>query len=131
MKQEAWNLWHQPVHEVVLFWAVGHLGTPEVISCGRSSVLFCMPGQLWGLLLHTLRTPLSAWTCSLEGRETWGEGMKHGVLCLILFGLISPSISLLSLVLSLQSSLLVPTGPQAQFLSSSLSPPSPLPFFCS
>lgn len=101
---------------MVLFWAVGHPGAPEVISCRRLCILSgCQAGSVCCFC-----TPLSAWTCSSKVRESRGEGIKHVVSSLICFCLFSPLISFLSLILSLYSSLvssLSPTPSQSSPLS--------------
>lgn len=66
---------------MVLFWAVGHPGAPEVISCRRLCILSgCQANSVCCFC-----TPLSAWTCSSKVRESRGEGIKHVVSSLILF----------------------------------------------
>lgn len=78
MKHKQWNFRHQPVGEVVLFWAVGHPGTTEIITCRRLSVLSasqtnsacCIHALLWHLYLprHAVQK------AEREGREHWTHG---------------------------------------------------------
>lgn len=65
---------------MVLFWAVGHPGAPEIISCRRLCILSgCQANS--DCCFCTL---LSAWTRSSEVTESRGEGIRHVVLSLIL-----------------------------------------------
>lgn len=139
MKHKQWNFRHQPVGEVVLFWAVGHPGTTEIITCRRLSVLSasqtnsacCIHALLWHLYLprHAVQK------AEREGREHWTHGfmpcfvflsflfqfpLSHQF-SLLLFIIIHPSSLLACLSVCLCLSL---CHPVSLFSSSSL------PFFC-
>ena len=112
---------------MVLFWAVGHPGAPEIISCRRLCILSgCQANS--DCCFCTL---LSAWTRSSEVTESRGEGIRHVVLSLILLLLpFSFDFFLLSYCFS-SSPLSVfcppPSSPLCFLLSLSLSFP---PSFC-
>lgn len=131
MKQEVWNLRHQPMHKVLLFWAVGHLGAPEVISCSVCSLQYARLA-LGAASAHSSNTFICPDTQFGRqrnlgrGHETRGF-VSHSIWSNFSF-LLPPLSCFFPAVLSVS-----PPAPKlSQCLSSSLPlPSSSLTFFCS
>lgn len=133
MKQEVWNLRHQPMHKVLLFWAVGHLGAPEVISCRRSVCSLQYARMALGAAsAHSSNTFICPDT-QFGRQRNLGRGHEtRGFVSHSIWSHFSFLLPLLSCFFLAVLSVSPPVPKLSQCLSSSLPlPSSSLTFFCS